>query len=166
MAGLEVEGGRAPGEGSGECRRCADHWDETAPGRDKAFPLRRHGRRKELSDRVRRKQHEVRRQGRARKIGTNLPPGPKFPEGMTIKKAKIRGEVSEGMLCAENELGIGVESDGIMILPPSASGRGEAHRRDRIKRRNIRDQCHPKPPGLPERRRRREGGSRITRKRN
>ncbi len=55
------------------------------------------------------------------KIGTNLPPGPKFPEGMTIKKAKIRGEVSEGMLCAENELGIGVESDGIMILPASAS---------------------------------------------
>jgi phenylalanyl-tRNA synthetase beta chain len=54
------------------------------------------------------------------KIGTNLPPGPKFPEGMTIKKAKIRGEVSEGMLCAENELGIGEESDGIMILPASA----------------------------------------------
>ncbi|MCI0481967.1 MAG: phenylalanine--tRNA ligase subunit beta, partial [Candidatus Dadabacteria bacterium] len=54
------------------------------------------------------------------KIGTHLPPGPKFPEGMTIKKAKIRGEVSEGMLCAENELGIGEESDGIMILPASA----------------------------------------------
>ena len=54
------------------------------------------------------------------KIGTNLPTGPKFPEGMTIKKAKIRGEVSEGMLCAENELGIGIESDGIMILPASA----------------------------------------------
>jgi phenylalanyl-tRNA synthetase beta chain len=54
------------------------------------------------------------------KIGTTLPPGPKFPEGMTIKKAKIRGEVSEGMLCAENELGIGEENDGIMILPASA----------------------------------------------
>jgi phenylalanyl-tRNA synthetase beta chain len=54
------------------------------------------------------------------KIGTVLPPGPKFPEGMTIKKAKIRGEVSEGMLCAENELGLGDESDGIMILPTSA----------------------------------------------
>lgn len=55
------------------------------------------------------------------KIGTNLPPGPKFPEGMTIKKAKIRGEVSEGMLCAENELGIGGEGEGIMILAPSAT---------------------------------------------
>lgn len=26
------------------------------------------------------------------RIGTELPPGPKFPEGMTIKKAKIRGK--------------------------------------------------------------------------
>ncbi len=54
------------------------------------------------------------------KAGTVLPPGPKFPEGITIKKAKIRGQVSEGMLCAENELGLGIESDGIMILPPGA----------------------------------------------
>lgn len=54
------------------------------------------------------------------KIGTELPPGPKFPEGMTIKKAKIRGEVSEGMLCAENEIGLGEESDGIMILPAAS----------------------------------------------
>jgi len=51
------------------------------------------------------------------KIGAHLPPGPKFPEGLKIKKAKIRGEVSEGMLCAENEIGIGQESEGIMILP-------------------------------------------------
>ncbi len=54
------------------------------------------------------------------RTGTVLPPGPKFPEGITIKKAKIRGQVSEGMLCAENELGLGIESDGIMILPPGA----------------------------------------------
>jgi phenylalanyl-tRNA synthetase beta chain len=54
------------------------------------------------------------------RIGTELPPGPKFPEGLTIKKAKIRGEASEGMLCAENEIGLGEESDGIMILPPSS----------------------------------------------
>ncbi|MGB2691556.1 MAG: phenylalanine--tRNA ligase subunit beta [Thermodesulfobacteriota bacterium] len=55
------------------------------------------------------------------KIGAKLPPGPKFPEGLKIKKAKIRGEVSEGMLCAANELGIGEESDGIIILPESAN---------------------------------------------
>ncbi|NTW32913.1 MAG: phenylalanine--tRNA ligase subunit beta, partial [Bacteroidetes bacterium] len=37
-----------------------------------------------------------------------------------IKKAKIRGEVSEGMICAEDELGLGVSHAGIMILDPSA----------------------------------------------
>jgi len=55
------------------------------------------------------------------KIGAKLPPGPKFPEGLKIKKAKIRGEVSEGMLCAENEIGLGEESDGIMILPETTN---------------------------------------------
>ncbi len=34
-----------------------------------------------------------------------------------IKKAKIRGEVSEGMICAEDEMGIGTSHDGIMVLP-------------------------------------------------
>lgn len=52
--------------------------------------------------------------------GTKLPPSSKFPEGMVIKSAKLRGEVSEGMLCAENELGIGQEGDEIMILSDSA----------------------------------------------
>ncbi len=55
------------------------------------------------------------------KIGAKLPPGPKFADGLKIKKAKIRGEVSEGMLCAQNELGLGEESDGIIILPESAT---------------------------------------------
>lgn len=38
-------------------------------------------------------------------------------ESFTIKKAKIRGEVSEGMICAEDELGLGTSHDGIMVLP-------------------------------------------------
>ena len=33
-----------------------------------------------------------------------------------INKGKIRGEVSEGMICAEDELGLGADHDGIMIL--------------------------------------------------
>jgi phenylalanyl-tRNA synthetase beta chain len=39
-------------------------------------------------------------------------------ESFEIKKAKIRGEVSEGMICAEDEIGIGESHDGIMVLPP------------------------------------------------
>ena len=34
-----------------------------------------------------------------------------------IKKSKIRGERSEGMICAEDELGLGQSHDGIMVLP-------------------------------------------------
>ncbi|WP_448519865.1 phenylalanine--tRNA ligase subunit beta [Rhodoflexus sp.] len=37
-------------------------------------------------------------------------------EPFTIKKAKIRGEISEGMICAEDELGLGTSHDGIMVL--------------------------------------------------
>jgi len=38
-------------------------------------------------------------------------------EVIEIKKSKIRGEASEGMICAEDELGLGTNHDGIMILP-------------------------------------------------
>lgn len=48
-------------------------------------------------------------------VGTTL-----YPEGIDkpfkIKKSKIRGEVSEGMICAEDELGLGNSHDGIMVL--------------------------------------------------
>ncbi|MDY6857139.1 MAG: phenylalanine--tRNA ligase subunit beta [Thermodesulfobacteriota bacterium] len=42
--------------------------------------------------------------------------GALLANGMEIKKTKIRGELSEGMLCSEQELGIGEDSNGIMIL--------------------------------------------------
>jgi phenylalanyl-tRNA synthetase beta chain len=44
--------------------------------------------------------------------------GAVIPGGYTIKSSRIRGERSEGMLCAEAELGIGPDQSGIMILPP------------------------------------------------
>jgi len=43
--------------------------------------------------------------------------GAVIPGGYTIRSSKIRGEISEGMLCSEEELGIGDDSTGIMILP-------------------------------------------------
>jgi phenylalanyl-tRNA synthetase beta chain len=50
-------------------------------------------------------------------VGTTLYKG---DETFEIKKAKIRGEVSEGMICAEDEIGLGTSHEGIMVLDPSA----------------------------------------------
>ncbi len=38
-----------------------------------------------------------------------------------IKEARIRGEFSEGMICAEDELGLGSSHEGIMVLDPGAA---------------------------------------------
>ncbi|MDR0763170.1 MAG: phenylalanine--tRNA ligase subunit beta [Bacteroidales bacterium] len=47
-------------------------------------------------------------------IGTILYNG---DESFTIKKSKIRGQESYGMICAEDEIGLGASHDGIMVLP-------------------------------------------------
>ena len=46
-------------------------------------------------------------------VGTTLYMG---DDEFTIKKAKIRGEVSQGMICAEDEIGIGANHEGIIVL--------------------------------------------------
>jgi phenylalanyl-tRNA synthetase beta chain len=48
-------------------------------------------------------------------VGTTLYPIKGEP--FKISKSKIRGEVSEGMICAEDEIGLGESHDGILILP-------------------------------------------------
>ena len=48
-------------------------------------------------------------------VGTKLYPTTGDP--FTIKKGKIRGEVSQGMICAEDEIGMGTDHDGIIVLP-------------------------------------------------
>ena len=51
-------------------------------------------------------------------VGTKL-----YPDGkeLKIKKGKIRGEVSQGMICSEDELGLGTKHEGIMVLDKSLS---------------------------------------------
>lgn len=51
-------------------------------------------------------------------VGCTLYPEPDKP--FKIKESKIRGEVSQGMLCAEDELGMGESHDGILVLEDSA----------------------------------------------
>ena len=43
--------------------------------------------------------------------------GTVLPLDFKIRKSKIRGEVSHGMICSQNELGIGSDADGIWVLP-------------------------------------------------
>uniref|UniRef100_UPI00321641D6 phenylalanine--tRNA ligase subunit beta n=1 Tax=uncultured Draconibacterium sp. TaxID=1573823 RepID=UPI00321641D6 len=50
-------------------------------------------------------------------VGTTLYDG---DDEFKIKKSKIRGEVSMGMICAEDEIGLGTGHDGIMVLDENA----------------------------------------------
>ena len=50
-------------------------------------------------------------------VGTTVFKG---DESFEIKKSKIRGELSEGMICAEDELGLGNSHEGIMVLDKDA----------------------------------------------
>ncbi len=45
--------------------------------------------------------------------------GAELPGGLKIKKAKLRGQESHGMICAEDEVGLGESHDGILVLDPS-----------------------------------------------
>ncbi|RNC85258.1 MAG: phenylalanine--tRNA ligase subunit beta [Balneola sp.] len=53
-------------------------------------------------------------------VGTTLPI--KLDDGsfLTLRKAKLRGETSQGMICAEDELGLGKDHSGIMVLDSSS----------------------------------------------
>jgi phenylalanyl-tRNA synthetase beta chain len=57
------------------------------------------------------------------KVGDKVPlalPGSKLPNGTEIRKSKLRGVESEGMLCSAIELGLGQDASGLLILSPEA----------------------------------------------
>ena len=54
-------------------------------------------------------------------VGTTLYDGDKE---FKIKKSKIRGVESFGMICAEDEIGVGTSHDGIIVLPEGAATPG------------------------------------------
>ncbi len=56
-------------------------------------------------------------------VGDKIPVatvGTSLPNGMKIKKGKIRGQVSFGMCCSEAELGLAEDAAGLLILPTDA----------------------------------------------
>jgi phenylalanyl-tRNA synthetase beta chain len=47
-------------------------------------------------------------------------PGAKLPGGLVIKESKLRGELSQGMLCSGKELALADDAEGLLILPADA----------------------------------------------
>ncbi|MCE0497347.1 MAG: phenylalanine--tRNA ligase subunit beta [Methylacidiphilales bacterium] len=57
------------------------------------------------------------------KSGDKVPlalPGAKLPGGLVIKESKLRGELSQGMLCSAKELALAEDAEGLLILPADA----------------------------------------------
>ncbi len=88
-------------------------------------------------------------------------PGAVMPDGTKLRTAKLRGVESHGMILAEDELAIGTEHAGIMVLGRQRAGAGHAADKraaDRDRRARARD--HAQPSRLPRRLRGRPRGPR------
>ena len=83
-----------------------------------------------------------------------------MPDGTKLKKAKLRGVVSHGMILAEDEVQAGAGHAGTMVLADDLRARHAAGRRAGDPRRRPRARDHAEPAGLPRRLRRRARGAR------
>jgi phenylalanyl-tRNA synthetase beta chain len=54
-------------------------------------------------------------------VGVALP-GAKLPNGLELGRREVRGEISDGMILAEDEVGLGADHAGIMLLPETEPG--------------------------------------------
>ena len=54
-------------------------------------------------------------------VGVALP-GAVLPDGLTLERREVRGEISDGMILAEDEVGLGSDHAGIMVLPETVPG--------------------------------------------
>src|SRR5439155_5730274 len=54
-------------------------------------------------------------------VGVALP-GARLTNGLKLERRKVRGEVSDGMILAEDEVGLGTDHTGIMVLPEAEPG--------------------------------------------
>jgi phenylalanyl-tRNA synthetase beta chain len=114
MAGLEVESSHPTGEGFEKVKVA------------EILAIQRHPNADRLSlveVRTEKERHSIVCGATNIREGQRVPlalVGAKLPNGAEIKKSKIRGVTSEGMLCSEIELGLGQDATGIMILSPEA----------------------------------------------
>ena len=67
-------------------------------------------------------------------------PGAVLPGGFEITARKTYGRVSDGMICAEDELGLGTDHNGIMVLPEQVNGRPQVLGADAMEVLQARDE--------------------------
>ena len=163
MSGTEVEAIHHHGVGTPETFVVGKVLTRRAAPRRRP-PARLHGRRRRgraVADRLRRAERRGRpdRRGRAARLRS-------CPTARSSSKAKLRGVESAGMILAEDELGVGTDHGGIMVLDDALAAGHAAGRRPARSRTDVLElRDHAQPARLPRRLRRRPRGPRRDRRR-